>query len=358
MTSADGTNTHFLDGDGLPGCPFDFSFGLTEQPISDDLDALTNEPVSVVDPDADGELEEAVFFSLAPGSPTLATSGRSAADVLWTVGFSPGVYASAASLGLQPADDIDALCIIDVGLGPGFDSADFMLFSLAAGSPTLAARGFSAADVLRPGPEVAFPAASLGLRASDDLDALKCFEDAAPRTTVLVGDIWFCAPEFQGGVCETVIDVGDTVVWDFSEAELAHTTTDCGASCDSPTASPLWDSGRIEDGSSFQRTFNQPGLYRYYCSIHPAIHRGIIAVQGQATPTPTRTPTPGVAGDANCSGRVDSVDAAVMLQFIARLLGSLSCRQNADVNRDGTVDSRDVALVLQFVAGLLNRLPP
>jgi hypothetical protein len=75
------------------------------------------------------------------------------------------------------------------------------------------------------------------------------------------------------------------------------------------------------------------------------------------TPTPTRTATPaGVRGDANCDGRVDSIDAAVMLQYGAGLVGSLACALAADVNHDGRVDSIDAALVLQYVAGLLHSL--
>src|SRR3990167_383264 len=66
---------------------------------------------------------------------------------------------------------------------------------------------------------------------------------AADTATVAVGDIWFCDVSYQNGVCETVIDAGDTVVWDFSAALLPHMTTACGASCASPTGSPPPDTG-------------------------------------------------------------------------------------------------------------------
>ncbi len=75
--------------------------------------------------------------------------------------------------------------------------------------------------------------------------------------------------------------------------------------------------------------------------------------------TPTRTPTPpGRTGDVNCSGAVNSLDAALVLQFGAGLARSLRCLENADVNADGRIDSIDAALILQFDAGLLRRLPP
>jgi CSLREA domain-containing protein len=89
------------------------------------------------------------------------------------------------------------------------------------------------------------------------------------------------------------------------------------------------------------------------------------------TPTRTRTPTsasltvtPGPpVGDSNCDGRVDSVDSAVILQFVADLLSvqqrtRLLNECEPDANQDGTVDARDAALVLQFSAGLLTQLPP
>ncbi len=78
------------------------------------------------------------------------------------------------------------------------------------------------------------------------------------------------------------------------------------------------------------------------------------------TPTPTSTPTPtpqGVRGDVNCDGRTDPVDAALLLQFGAGLVGSLACQQNADVNHDGAVNAIDAALVLQYSAGLISSLP-
>ena len=79
------------------------------------------------------------------------------------------------------------------------------------------------------------------------------------------------------------------------------------------------------------------------------------------TPTSTPTPTsePGDAsGDANGDGDVTSVDAAIVLQFVAGLLDSVGCPVCADANQDGDVTAIDATLILQFVAGLLASLPP
>jgi hypothetical protein len=81
-------------------------------------------------------------------------------------------------------------------------------------------------------------------------------------------------------------------------------------------------------------------------------------VEPTNTPVPpTPTPTPlAVAGDADCSGTVNSIDASVVLQFAAALLGSVDCDASADVNHDGVVSSIDAALILQIEAGLIESL--
>ena len=58
-------------------------------------------------------------------------------------------------------------------------------------------------------------------------------------------------------------------------------------------------------------------------------------------------------GDANCNGEVNAIDAAIVLQITAGLLGAPSCEANADVNRNGSIDSIDAALILQFIARLI-----
>ena len=75
--------------------------------------------------------------------------------------------------------------------------------------------------------------------------------------------------------------------------------------------------------------------------------------------TPVATATPEVStGDANCDGAVSVIDAALILQLSAGLIGSLPCAGSADVNVDGMINPLDAALILQFTAGLLSSLPP
>lgn len=189
---------------------------------------------------------------------------------------------------------------------------------------------------------------------------------APSTTTITVGDTWFCDSSHAGGTCETTIAAGDTVAWDFSGVGLPHSTRECGASCDNPTMTPLWDS-TVSHEPTFQFTFNQAGTFLYRCEVHPSLMRGRIVVQGGPQPTPTATPPvpatptptpPRTPGDVDCRGSVNSIDAALVLQFDAGLLHSLSCPQNGDTNRDGRTNSLDAALILQLAAGLIATLPP
>lgn len=76
-------------------------------------------------------------------------------------------------------------------------------------------------------------------------------------------------------------------------------------------------------------------------------------------PRPTSTSTPaGLVGDASCDRSINSIDAALVLQHVAGLLGSLPCQSAADANQDGSLNSIDAALILQYSAGLLTHLPP
>jgi hypothetical protein len=175
-TALDGTNVQDLDGDGV-ACADGEGFGLSlaEAPAGDNLDALERDPCQSVDLNCDGFPEGSIFLTLAPDSPTLALINATAADILVTgIEFAPTVWASAADLGLSAGDMIDALCLNEDG-DSVYGSGDQVLFSLAPGSPTLAALSASPADLLRPGlVAVGVPASALGLEKTDNVDALVC----------------------------------------------------------------------------------------------------------------------------------------------------------------------------------------
>lgn len=63
-------------------------------------------------------------------------------------------------------------------------------------------------------------------------------------------------------------------------------------------------------------------------------------------------------GDVDCGGSVNSIDAALVLQDSAGLLGELPCALHALVDGYPEVTSVDAVLILQHAAGLIEQLPP
>jgi hypothetical protein len=63
-------------------------------------------------------------------------------------------------------------------------------------------------------------------------------------------------------------------------------------------------------------------------------------------------------GDVNCDREINPIDAAFLLQFVAAIINSIPCPQNADTNENGAANATDAALILQFDAGIINSLPP
>ena len=64
-----------------------------------------------------------------------------------------------------------------------------------------------------------------------------------------------------------------------------------------------------------------------------------------------------IAGDVDGDGVVDSIDAFLLLQFHAGIIGiGQPYSEKADVNNDQRVNSIDAALILRFHAGLIESL--
>ncbi len=78
---------------------------------------------------------------------------------------------------------------------------------------------------------------------------------------------------------ELEVTVGTTVEWINQEEAASHTVT--SGSPESPSG--VFDSGRLRPGDSFHFTFNQPGTYEYFCSIHPRMRGRIIVKPAPAS---------------------------------------------------------------------------
>ena len=75
---------------------------------------------------------------------------------------------------------------------------------------------------------------------------------------------------FAFGPAEVTVAAGTTVTWVNKESGVPHTST---------SDDGLWKSGTLSPGDSFSFTFDRPGTYTYFCSIHPNM-KGTIVVQG------------------------------------------------------------------------------
>jgi hypothetical protein len=144
------------------------------------------QPQDNVDALAHIDAGAAFYYSVTSASPSLSSlpgsANPSGAHIFRLALTQISLYASFTQLGLQQADDVDALVVFDINADGIFNGLDRVLFSLTPGSPSLAtipgASANAAADVfvVRPGqaPELFTSAASLGLVGeSDDIDALE-----------------------------------------------------------------------------------------------------------------------------------------------------------------------------------------
>ena len=86
---------------------------------------------------------------------------------------------------------------------------------------------------------------------------------------------------------DLVVTVGTEVTW-VNRDPTRHTTT--SGSRDNQTG--IWDSDRFAEGESFSFTFNQVGVFPYYCTIHRTFMAGTVTVIAPGQPTPTATATP------------------------------------------------------------------
>lgn len=147
-----------VDGDGtITVGPF-AGLGLSEP--ADDVDAIVACDLSKFPPGSP------VWFTLGPGSPTLAALGATSADILTAPlgGGAITVAAPAATHGLGPGDVIDGLA---------YDGTTFW-FSLAPGSPGLGSAG--PADILSSAGVVEISALHLGV-ATGNVDAFDLGEE-------------------------------------------------------------------------------------------------------------------------------------------------------------------------------------
>lgn len=123
---------------------------------------------------------------------------------------------------------------------------------------------------------------------------------AAAEHNIDAANLYFCDQSFQNGVCETTVNVGDTVVWQVKGG--THTVTECDDSFTTCPPAGGFNSGTLSTGATFSHTFANAGVFEYRCNIHPNAMRGRITVVAQSTPTPGTTVAPSPSASATPSG--------------------------------------------------------
>lgn len=193
----------------------EFQPGLVTQPRTD-IDGIFLTPLANVN------VGGFFYFSLTPGSPTLAALGASPADILAApVGGPPVISIAAKDIGLDEHDDLDALVMlngVDANADGDFndpgDGSPMVLFSVSHFSQGLlgtAVRNQATTD-FPPGGDIFFSIAStgtntlgkddfnLGLADRDNLNALDLASLAVPPGTVGDGIIIPPGTPFGGGM--------------------------------------------------------------------------------------------------------------------------------------------------------------
>lgn len=100
-------------------------------------------------------------------------------------------------------------------------------------------------------------------------------QDQIPPNTVIIREASFRPSSLT-------VPAGTTVTW-INRDLVRHTVT---------STEGLFDSGRLQSRGSFNYTFDEPGTYGYYCTIHP-IMRGTIVVTEPQEAADQRPPAEG-----------------------------------------------------------------
>ncbi len=225
---------------------------------------------------------------------------------------------------------------------------------------TLLVAGLLSATEVRAGTptvKIGSMSTTVGLQSEVELDALGIGAPGLGAWTIdvvydpEVAAVVSCTAE-QGGICnsaygeDTIRVAGISAYGLEGDATLARITFSCEAVGESELAPVLSVFSDATPGGPLP--------------MAATVANGSVACSEQKvdpSPTPKPTETPGappkLLGDANCDGYVNSVDAALILQFDAHLIDSLPCQDSADANGDGFINSIDAAIILQRDAGLL-----
>jgi plastocyanin len=117
-------------------------------------------------------------------------------------------------------------------------------------------------------------AASLAACGGSDADSADGATEADSGTEVVLKLV-----AFKPGQLE--VQAGTKVTWkqqDPGTHTVTSGTVEQGTAGVTPKPDDAFDSGGLATDETFEHTFEEPGTYSYFCSLHPATMRGEIRV--------------------------------------------------------------------------------
>jgi len=141
---------------------------------------------------------------------------------------------------------------------------------------------------------------------------------SAATVTVTVGNNCLCFMPSS-----VTIHPGDTVQWTWSSTGHSSTSGTPG------NPNGLWDSGILNQGSTFSHTFNTVGSFPYHCTPHGlccGMTGTITVANASPSPTPTPTPTATPAATPTPTPAVTTNPATFVASSSATLNGSVNPR--------------------------------
>jgi len=79
--------------------------------------------------------------------------------------------------------------------------------------------------------------------------------------------------EYFNDPATVTVKPGDTVRW-VNVGTIAHNAV----SGNDPSPDGAWSSPEVDPGGAWTRTFDSPGTYPYFCSLHPTLMPGTVVV--------------------------------------------------------------------------------
>ena len=160
-------------------------------------------------------------------------------------------------------------------------------------------------------------------------------QDKDPRSVGVVIEVELL--NFFFSPTDVTINAGDTIRW-INRTPTFHTTTS-GTNC---TSNGAWDQPMPAGGQPFERTFNTPGTFPYFCRPHCGF--GMIGTITVVQPDRC------LFGDLNNDSSVNIIDVVAVLKITVGAspqpaTGDEFCRIDVDANQ--TVNILDSIKVLR-----------